>query len=376
MVVYLFVFVFSLVIIYLFFEKKNLKGWQMLLGGFIALLFPILLAAFRDIEVGTDLSYYALPIWSDATAWAHKEADLELRWDGIEKSYLWINFVCAKISIDIAFFLFVIQCLIIVPVFIAAIRLRKYVSPVFVMFIYYFTIYNETLNMIRQSLAVSMSLLAFSYLITSKKRVAYSLYFITMLLHGSAIVGLLIPITHLILTKYKLSRKQISFIMVCAFFALGVVVLYAEQLMIFGMSHGLIDVKYMAYTSGEGMFTARLNKSAILYDIIIFVFVFFTYKCNKTNTLLILFLVISLMSVLFDMTGLVTSYLSRMAKYPQIISILTIPYIFKQIQKKQFNGYYAILPYYKILVVIFWFFTYIISNNGETYPYSSKILGI
>lgn len=376
MLIYIFAFVFSLLILSVLFEKNKLKLSKILFFGGISLLFPIILAAFRDEKIGTDLSYYVEPIWLDATAWANRVEDLELRWNGIEKTYLWINFLCAQISSDIAFFLFVIQCLIIVPVFIAAVRLRKYVSPTFVMFVYYFTIYNESLNMIRQSLALSMSLLAFSYLITSKKRIAYSLYLLTLFLHGSAIIGLLIPISYFILTKCKLSRKQISYIMLCIVILLGVFTLYTEQLMIFGMSKGLIDAKYIAYTSGDGLFSAHLNKSTMLYDMVIFFIVYSTYKSNRTNATLTMFVIISLMSVLFDMTGVITSYLARMAKYSQIISVITIPYIFRQMQSKQLNGPTGVLPYFKIIVVLFWFFTYVISNNGETYPYSSKILGL
>ena len=88
------------------------------------------------------------------------------------------------------------------------------------------------------------------------------------------------------------------------------------------------------------------------------------------------FFLISLMSVLFEMTGVVTSYLSRMAKYPEILSVFIIPYMLNYLESKKIVGYKVLPILVKILVIIYWTFTLVISKTGETYPYTSKILGI
>ena len=68
--------------------------------------------------------------------------------------------------------------------------------------------------MVRQSLALSVSLLAFVYLFNGEKKKAVGFYILTLLLHGSAIVGLCVPILYFVMTSYKLSKKQIGLIVV------------------------------------------------------------------------------------------------------------------------------------------------------------------
>lgn len=124
---------------------------------------------FRDSDIGTDLSFYVIPIWEDSVAWADKTADLVLKWDGIEKAYLLINFLAGKFSVDLEFLLLVLQSFIMLPVLIAALKSKNtYLLCCFFLSIFYH--YNDTLNMVRQSLALSVSLLAFVYLLNGEKK--------------------------------------------------------------------------------------------------------------------------------------------------------------------------------------------------------------
>lgn len=374
--VYIVAFILSLFLFSLVLKRGDIHGTLDYLFAYLACAPVLILAMFRDSDIGTDLSFYVIPIWEDSVAWADKTADLVLKWDGIEKAYLLINFLAGKISVDLEFLLLVLQSFIMLPVLIAALKSKKYVSPVLFLFVYFFTIYNDTLNMVRQSLALSVSLLAFVYLFNGEKKKAVGFYILTLLLHGSAIVGLCVPILYFVMTSYKLSKMQIGLIVVISILSIGVLVLYAEPLMIFAMNHGLIDAKYVAYTSGEGMFGARISKSCIIYDFLILLLSYYCYKNSKSNVFMTYFFLISLMSVLFEMTGVVTSYLSRMAKYPEILSVFIIPYMLNYLESKKIAGYKVLPILVKILVIIYWIFTFVISKTGETYPYTSKILGI
>ena len=46
------------------------------------------------------------------------------------------------------------------------------------------------------------------------------------------------------------------------------------------------------------------------------------------------------------------------------------------LESKKIAGYKVLPILVKILVIIYWIFTFVISKTGETYPYTSKILGI
>lgn len=60
---YLLTFSLSLLILYLMNIGKRTSYKKMLLGGILVILPLALLGAFRNIDIGTDLQFYAIPIW-------------------------------------------------------------------------------------------------------------------------------------------------------------------------------------------------------------------------------------------------------------------------------------------------------------------------
>lgn len=376
MLPYVLTFLLSLLIMHLMNVGKQTSYAKMLTGGMFVLLPLALLGGFRDEKIGTDLQFYAVPIWEYTVGGVNKASDME--WYGIEKSYLLLNFVCAQVSSKLEFFLTVLSFLTLVPIYLTAIKVRRYASPLFLMFMYIFTMYNATYNTMRQSIAMSVTLLAFVYLFFDKKKIAYILYGLSLLLHGSAIIGLLVLGVYYVMTNFHLTRKQISAIAVVVTLCFVVGVIYSQQLIMFAIGSGLIDAKYEAYTAagGGGLFEARLNKSNLLYDTIVFSLLYSTYSKNKQNKKLYALAIIALMSLLFEFTGLISMYLPRIALYPRMISLFSLPYIFKQIEFKSIRGKLNYKTPVLLFVVLFWVYTYVISQAGETCPYTSKILGI
>lgn len=144
MIPYIFVFIISLLFISgaskFANQRKKIAFYFLSLG---AILFPVLLAAYRDSSVGTDVQSYVLSIWEDAKI---VDGDIQIlmeRWPHIEVLYLMLNSFCSKLSFDFSFLLFVIQLSIITPVFVGAMRTKNIAPPVFVMSIYYCLFYNE-----------------------------------------------------------------------------------------------------------------------------------------------------------------------------------------------------------------------------------------
>lgn len=376
MLPYVLTFLLSLLIMHLMNIGKQTSYAKMLIGGMFVLLPLALLGGFRDEKIGTDLQFYAVPIWEYTVGGVNKASDME--WYGIEKSYLLLNFVCAQVSSKLEFFLTVLSFLTLVPIYLTAIKVRRYASPLLLMFMYIFTMYNATYNTMRQSIAMSVTLLAFVYLFFDKKKIAYILYGLSLLLHGSAIIGLLVLGVYYVMTNFHLTRKQISAIAVVVTLCFVIGVIYSQQLIMFAIGSGLIDAKYEAYTSagGGGLFDARLNKSNLLYDTIVFSLLYSTYSKNKQNKKLYALAIIALMSLLFEFTGLISMYLPRIALYPRMISLFSLPYIFKQIEFKNIRGKLNYKTPVLLFVVLFWVYTFVISQAGETCPYTSKILGI
>ena len=374
MIPYIITFIVSLFFLNLSYKKRGTRNVFFLC---CALLPPILLAAFRDSTIGTDTSFYAIPVFEAAVKSADFK-DLQDSWKFVETPYLLINFVSAKISsVPVASF-FIVQTLILIPVFISSFKLRKHLSPVLFLFIYYCMIYNSTLNMIRQSMAVSIICLATTYFILNKRYTAIILCILATFFHTSAYIGIFCILACVICQKISIApNKKAIIIMACLI--LGFIAYHIDTIITGFIERNLVDIKYEAYLSASdgGIFESKINKTELAMDIFIFIFTYQAYKRKTNSSILLFFLSMSLTTCVFDLTGLISVYLSRISKYSGIIACLSIPYISKMIDTKQLKP----IPLFSkpILIPLFicyWLYLYIITNSNETYPYTSQILGI
>ena len=374
MIPYIITFVVSLFFLNLFYKKRGTRNTLFLC---CALLPPILLAAFRDQTVGTDTNFYAIPIFETAVKAADFK-DLQDSWRFVETPYLLINFVSTRISSVPATSFFIVQTIILIPVFISAFMLRKHLSPVLLLFIYYCMIYNSTLNMIRQSMAVSIICLAATCIILDKRYTAIIFCILATFFHTSAYIGIVCVLAYIICQKISVSPNKTSIIiMVCLI--LVFITYHIDTIITEMIDRNLIDIKYEAYMgdSDGGIFESKLNKTELAMDIFILILTYQAYKRKNNSSILLFFLSMSLITCVFDLTGLISVFLSRISKYSGIIACLSIPYISKMLDTKQLKP----IPLFSkpILIPLFicyWLYLYIITNSSETYPYISQILGI
>ena len=165
MIVYLTTFALSLLGVWLAdiqYEDKRM----FLTSSLLAMLPPIVLAGFRDATVGTDMQVYILSTYEKMVSSGQGFLDFVSTYDGdLEILYLFINYLTAQFSDQPFLLLIIIHVLIIVPLFATAMKWRPYLSPVLFMFIYYMIFFQESLSIVRQSIALSFSMLAFTYLL-------------------------------------------------------------------------------------------------------------------------------------------------------------------------------------------------------------------
>lgn len=143
----------------------------------------------------------------------------------------------------------------------------------------------------------------------------------------------------------------------------------------------ILDEKFLAYTSLGGVFDARISKSQLFVKFVIMLyFLLFMFSSYRNSKYWAFFFLISLMDVLFVMTGLIVSFLARIAFYPQILACLSLPYTLRTIScyTRIGNSRYRIpfVALFYLLFIYYWFSIFIVKGVSDTYPYSSKILGI
>ena len=167
---------------------------RFLVGSLLAVLPPILIAGLRDSTVGTDTELYVVPIFNGIATNGQTLKEFLDSYPGMEWGYLFLTFVVSRLTDQPVFLLLCIHSLIILPLYMTAMKWREYLSPVFFMFIFYMIFFQESLSIARQSIALSLSLLAFTSYI-EKKYLYYFVYtIIALLFHQTAVIALSLPL--------------------------------------------------------------------------------------------------------------------------------------------------------------------------------------
>ena len=178
-------------------EKYPKKIVKFILWSIIGILIPCLLAAFRDYSVGVDTENYAVNIVSLAAHTHNFQLVYLNNGGGTELLYVLLIYIVTFFTSEGALVLFLLQMLSIVPVFIAAVKLRNKMSVLLVMGTYFFMFYNNSLNLCKQSIACSFLLLAVSYLYVEdaekyKKIKSLSCILLAIMFHKATLYGIAI----------------------------------------------------------------------------------------------------------------------------------------------------------------------------------------
>lgn len=216
------------------------------LAAFIAIIVLSLLAALRADSVGVDTDLYPDSFMKAALSYTSFGAFLNDPYTipSDEPMHAVVVWVCSRITASKALLLFFYQLLTVVPVYAAACRLRNRISISVAMAVYMFFFYNNSLNLMRQSIACAFVLLAFSYFMSDRRISLQSCLFavLGLLFHRSAIYGILLMVAAtLVLRLEKPFLKYLCY----ALIALAPVVVF--QVASFLVSAGIADYHVQVY---------------------------------------------------------------------------------------------------------------------------------
>lgn len=163
---------------------------------FAAILIPCFLAGFRADSVGYDVSGYIVSNMRTACSYHIQSFSDCCRALDMAPEYLYmlLVYICSRITADTGLLLFMVQFLTICPIALAAIQMRKDISIPLAMATYLFCFYNNTLNIMRQSVTCAFILLGVTYMFNNKMKMnakAVVSFVAACLFHKSAIMGFL-----------------------------------------------------------------------------------------------------------------------------------------------------------------------------------------
>lgn len=349
--------------------KKN----QRLFFVILAIALPCILAGYRASHIGTDTEGYLTPMIKAATS-AYSFSDyLDYGWFRIWRFLFVKNFEIGFTSLVYVTAKFlgdfwtktIIEMLIVVPVYLSIKKYGKY--PTWLgMLVFYLITYNSTLNMIRQSVAVSFTLLGTMYLLEKNRLGFITCLLVAISFHISGLALLLIAAIFYFVKSDKqnstaiihseLRRVLLVFgIGVATLFSLGIV---SRILTIVGLGN------YVNYFGGEFHFVP--NMFIIRLPIMILIAMGW-HRWNNKERNARFFLVMFLITILCLQLVSVNSYSGRIAYYFSAIEVLTYPSLCYS-RQRQLNRFLITSLLISYLVVYWWVY-YGVQGIDGTIPY-------
>ncbi len=370
-------------------ESKYLKKKKCLkvIFAVLAITVPSLLAGLRDSSVGTDVEVYG-NFWFEYT-----QRMKFLRYIEFAKScsigvvYALLNYIVGLFTDDTKIYYFVLSFVETGLIYIGVkmfngldrkslfnnklvLNDNNKISLPFAMFCYYTIFYNNTLNLLRQFLAVCFVFVAYMFIMKKKYVVSVLILMVAFLSHNSALFSfLLIPIFIISNEKLK-SREKVYIFNIILFCSISLVmILYKPVLMLF-ISKGILSSRFLTYMEGT-VVGGRMIRTVFWVILAVLGYIAFPKMINyqKESKFIISCITTSFAFSFVMFMGNV--YAIRMAFYFDLASLIFIPMIPK-IYKLDYKGIrlkYGMYVFLIIVLIARWYLEYVRSNNGQTFPY-------
>ena len=370
MIIYIITFALSLMGVRLA-EVYDEDHRRLYAGSILAVLPPILIAGFRDVTVGTDVSLYIVPIFQGIASNGQNLIEFINSYPGMEWGYLFINYIIAQLTDQPFVLLICIHILVIVPLYITAMKWRKRLSPTLFMFIYYMIFFQESLSIVRQSIALSFSLLAFTFFIESKYIKYIVCLIVSFFFHQTAFITLSFPVIYVFVKHFSIRQNYLFFgsaALVLLFFFLNI-----DSIFIWLIENGYMDIKFLKYTTADDIFVPVLGATNMLVKIVTIAYILYVIFLYKPDAYLKLFLIMAVLDMLFSLCALILQPLDRISLYYRLITCISIPFIASNypirvdIQDEPYK--IRIEMMFCILVFVYWYYVYMSGNYDDTADY-------
>lgn len=371
MIPYLVTFLISIFFIYVGESNKNNKiGGRILV--LLGLIFPCLLAAFRNVSIGTDTKGYVYNLYKFSSESNNLFAFFDKAYIYYsQKNYLYLlnTYIIGKNNLPFGLLLFINEALVIFPIYFSFKILKFNRNKILIgMITFYFIFYNSTLNIVRQSIAIAFIVLSFSQYIKSenikKKILSYIYLFIAMEFHTTAIISIILLWGYKFYSSKKINEKTKQTVSIlCILFSVLIVIFY-KQFLTFLAKSGIFTLatlylrRYLAYDFSFYQFVINI----IIFFMITFNKNYFIKnECNYNYLILLSIINLNISSGL----GYFIMFSQRIMYYTQYILLFCfISHVKIDTENKK-----MIYDIYIFLLLISWILYIGIKNTHETVPY-------
>ncbi len=338
-------------------EKHENINWCRNTWLIISITIPTLLAALRDLTIGTDIYTYMLPAYRLAKGNGLYAFLLQSK---EEILYDLTVFFVTKMSGNFQMVLGVTQLFVMIPIYIVIWHQRKKISVVYSSAVFYFVFYCNSYNTIRQNIAMSFLLLATYFLQTKRKWYCVAGFIAAFGFHKSAVVGIVIFLIYGLLTNHF--KKWLYYPIVAA--VIVAVMLYDRLILFIYRFMPFLPQRYIS----ERFLYREANwpiTDTVLMTVVFFISLALVFLKKDKDYFLAMMGFIAFCGLWM---GNVSAAMDRLFWYFKIFIILILPQGVLFFKKNQANRvlYGCLLG---LFLSGYWVLYFGMLGNAEVYPY-------
>lgn len=346
---YIIIFLISIYFSYLT-EKRIDKNKGYIITSILAVMPLIIMAGIRDKYVGIDVTWYVEPSYIVARKAENLSAFFYEYGDGTDYGFCIFVYLITKIFGSFFWIMTFCHAIIVIGWFYFLVYFKKTykISLTFGFAIILISQYNESLCLIRQSMATSIALLGYVFMLQRRYLYSIILCLVAFSFHQTIISFILAFIGFdIILRKITSVRNQYILLFLLFFF----VIAFTSLLDIISIYVSEKYIERMTYTEGN-----RGGYITLYFYIFLVLLPFILKSKNKISS----FLYLPVIGVVFLILSKQSQYLSRLA-YPFMSCLMvTVPY---RVQNKYMR--FIIIIAFSVL----WYVSIYIRKDWETVPY-------
>lgn len=361
--IYGLVFVLSYMIV-----PSNKVKRNYILAFLLAVFIPSFIAGARALSVGTDIRTYAINVFKFFGLGGHRIGSIM---KSTSPLFALVAYISGKISVNIHFFLFMIELLVIVPVYYFYFKNEDNRKLSILLFLLLF--FNYSLNIMRQSISAAFIFCAF-FLFKEKKYLLSFLAAITAFgFHTTAFVYLVIMASLLFFDKKMANRKVASLNIVILFavevFAFSFLLSFVNMFLYMGVLDSVIYNRYLSIFLGKNIAFSRLMIFELVFRMVLLIYVIMCYIASnrshydQENNIIAYFVIFGLLTYCLAVLFLRTSVAYRFTQNFDYYIPLYLARKSDNVQVTAMNRNYSSLLCI-ILFGIHWLLAYIIMPAG------------
>lgn len=335
--------------------------------SFCAILIPSIIAGNRSLEIGTDINVYGNYMHYVASNFNMSYFFSIFGYSDILFSIFTIT--VAKIFKDIHIYLFLLQFLNCFLVYKACLNYKDNVPVWISYFLFLLTLYFRQLNLLRQGLAISFSILATSYLLKNKNKKFWFFTILSIMMHISGILLVLIYFVN----KFSNKKSDRHIFFAIMYFSLVILIFLFLPTLKLVISLGILPSKYtFEYFAKYINVNHELDNLGTFFKLLwCCITLLLAGKVNireKIKDFNFLFHIVFLDFIFWNL-NIHIHYIDRLSFYFGYVYMLFLLPQYSKFFKKDFSNQFLFYILLIVLFVFYWYVRFVFQNAGAVYPY-------